>query len=287
MVQVPNIDWMGRIFIFKRGQGYASVNSMNILVCNDDGIWAPGIDVLAKSLSEIGDVTVVAPHRERSTAGHSLTLHKPLRMEEVKENRWAVSGTPADCIWLGIRQILNNKLPDLVFSGINKGPNLGYDIHYSGTVAAAREACLLGIPAVAISLVVLEESKNPHFETAGNFAIRLAREIIENSRKQNVPLNEFFPPEVFLNVNVPNLPIEQVKEVKIARMGHRVYSDQIVENVDPRGKNYYWIGGEYQGFKDVAGSDCKVIDEGMISVTPLNVNSTEPKFYESLLSWNL
>ncbi|MFC2074780.1 5'/3'-nucleotidase SurE [Bdellovibrionota bacterium] len=260
---------------------------MKILLCNDDGVYAPGINILAEHLKEVGDVVIIAPHRERSTAGHSLTLHKPLRINEIAEKKYAISGTPADCIWLGIRQVLKNELPDIVFSGINSGPNLGYDTYYSGTVAAAREACLLGVPAIAMSLAVAGEVKDAHFETPAKFAIKLVRQMVDHSKKVGVPLNDIFPPGVFLNVNSPDLPESEIKGVKVARMGHRVYSDQISEKVDPRGKKYYWLGGGYEGYKDIAGSDCKIIDESMIAVTPLKVDATEPAFYETLLSWNL
>ena len=260
---------------------------MQILVSNDDGIYAPGIKILEESLREIASVTVIAPHQERSTAGHSLTLHKPIRIDDLSEHHFAINGTPADCIWVGVRKILNGKFPDLVFSGINMGGNLGFDIHYSGTVAAAREACLLGIPAVAVSLVLLGDRKNPFFETAGGFSLKLAKKIINYAEQEKIPLSKVFPRGVFLNVNVPNLPPKEIKGVKIAKMGHRVYSDEIVEKVDPRGRPYFWIGGQYQGYKDIQGSDCKLIDEGYITVTPLQVNATDPSFYEALLQWDL
>lgn len=258
---------------------------MKILISNDDGIYSPGIAALENALKENGDTTVVAPAQERSTAGHSLTLHKPLRIEEVNEGHFAINGTPADCIWLGIRKILNGKKPDVVFSGINQGGNLGYDIHYSGTVAAAREACLLGIPAVAVSLAIFGDRKNAHYETAGRFASKLLGEMRSFVEKMKIDFNQIFPFGVFLNVNVPNLPESEIKGVKVAKMGHRIYSEGIVEKADPRGKPYFWIGGEYQGFKDIEGSDCKVIDQGYISVTPLQVNATDTNFYEIISKW--
>src|SRR3990167_3238865 len=267
--------------------GSANLALMRILISKDDGIYSPGIAVLEKSLKGSGEITVVAPAQERSTAGHSLTLHKPLRIEEVNEGHYAINGTPADCIWLGIRKILNGKKPDVVFSGINQGGNLGYDIHYSGTVAAAREACLLGIPAVAISLAIFGERKGAHYETAARFAAKLLHEMSSYAEKNKIAFGKIFPFGVFLNANIPNLPESEIKGVKVAKMGHRIYSEGIIEKVDPRGQPYYWIGGEYQGFKDIDESDCKIIDEGYISLTPLQVNSTDPNFYETLLKWDL
>lgn len=258
---------------------------MKILVSNDDGIYSPGLEALEKALKVVGETTVVAPSQERSTAGHSLTLHKPLRIEEVNEGHYAINGTPADCIWLGVRKILNGKKPDVVFSGINQGGNLGYDIHYSGTVAAAREACLLGVPAIAVSLAIIGDRKNAHYETAANFCAKLLKMMTSFVEKRGEPFNKIFPAGVFLNVNVPNLPEAQIKGVKVANMGHRIYSEAIIEKLDPRGKPYYWIGGEYQGFKDIDASDCKIVDQGYISVTPLHVNSTDNNFYKTLLEW--
>ncbi len=216
---------------------------MKILVSNDDGIESPGIHLLAERLGELGEVTIVAPHRERSTAGHSLTLHKPVRILNVGKNKFATTGTPADCIYLGVYEVLKSK-PDLIVSGINAGANLGTDVHYSGTVAAAREGALMNIPSYAVSLVELKRNAG---EERPAFRYAMAAEIALNIVKETKGIK--FPNHTLLNINVPNLAKEEIKGTKIARQGFRYYEPTVTRGMDPRGKAYYWVGGPYKGLK--------------------------------------
>ena len=229
---------------------------------NDDGIHSEGLIALAQVLEDLGEVFVVAPDREQSAASHSLTLHRPLRIHEINSHWFSINGTPSDCIILGVNGILRDRKPDLIASGINKGANLGDDIIYSGTVSAAREGTLLGIPSFAISIV----SRNDfHFETASNFAKSLSRYILENG----------LPPNTVLNVNVPNVAEKKIKSFEITRQGRRIYSDVVVEKVDPRGKKYYWIGGGEPGYDaSQGGTDFKAVNDNRISITPLSLDLT-------------
>jgi 5'-nucleotidase len=243
-----------------------------ILVTNDDGIHSLGITSLAERLSEIGSVIVVAPDRERSAAGHSLTLHSPLRAEEIRPGYHAVDGTPTDCVNLGIHGILASR-PDLVVSGINKGGNLGDDITYSGTVSAAMEATLMGVPAFAVSLE-RGPFQEENFHTAASFAIKVAEAIVKYG----------LPPDTFLNVNVPfALP----RGVRLTRQGKRRYGDVVVEKTDPRGRKYYWLGGGELGFQDLEGTDFHAVHNGFVSVTPLHLDLTNYRSFEALSGWNL
>lgn len=255
---------------------------MRILISNDDGFHAPGIHALAKAFSK-HDVTIVAPERERSTTGHSLTLHKPLRMKKVEKNVYWVSGGPADCIYLGMNVILKGKKPDFVLSGINRGANLGQDVFYSGTASAAREAANLGIPSMAVSLDLSYHSAKPekaHYDAAGKAAVEaldLAFEIFSKGKKGK-PLDHW-PDRMMLNVNVPNLPWKKIKGLQPATQGHRIYGSQIVKRTDARGRDYFWIGGTYQGFKPIKHSDCWWVDQGYVSVTPLELDTTMMSIY--------
>jgi 5'-nucleotidase len=247
-----------------------------ILVSNDDGVHSEGIVALAEALREVGEVVVVAPDRERSAVSHSLTLHRPLRVEELGPGRFAVNGTPTDCVNLAINGILGRR-PALVVSGINKGANLGDDVTYSGTVSAAMEGTLLGVPSIAVSLVGREGFR---FEPAATFSVRLARWVIERG----------LPADTLLNVNVPQAVEGQtIRGVALTRMGRRRYGDAIVEKVDPRGKKYYWIGGEELEFEDAEGTDFHAVHEHLVSVTPIHLDLTNYKSFEALkaltLSW--
>lgn len=250
---------------------------MRILIANDDGVHSPGIQALASAMESLGEVTVVAPHRERSTAGHSLTLHKPLRIEEVAPRRFATSGTPADCIYLGIREILKGK-PDLILSGINAGANLGTDIYYSGTVAAAREGALLNIPSYAFSLVDHPTglSKLPRQPLKFETAARAALAVVEMTRETP------FPKHTVLNVNVPNLDWAEIRGVTVARQGIRYYANEVLRRQDPRGRDYYWIGGWYEGFEPDEASDCEALQQGKIAVVPLSIDATHDAFHAEL-----
>ena len=246
---------------------------MKILVTNDDGIFSEGIKVLAESLSILGGVWVVAPDRERNAISHALTLHRPLRTVNLSPHYYAVNGTPADCVNIGVNLILKEK-PDLIVSGINKGGNLGDDINYSGTVAAAVEGALMGIPSFAISLSAESDFK---FKPAADFALRLARFI---SQKR-------LPPEILLNVNVPDTGGKEVGKYKITKQGKNIHNNTIEEKVDPRGVNYYWIGRKDEEFEDDDASDIKVISRKLISITPLQIDRTHYSFLEELTRWNL
>lgn len=242
-----------------------------ILVSNDDGIRSEGIQKLASALSRIGTVYVVAPDRERSAASHSLTLHRPLRVEQVGPRQYAVDGTPTDCVTLAVNGILPAK-PDLVFSGINKGGNLGEDVTYSGTVSAAMEGTLLGIPSVAISLATKDAFD---FRGAASFAARLARHIIKKG----------LPRDTLLNVNVPQ--VKTVKGHRITIQGKRFFTDVVVEKVDPRGKKYFWIGGGMQRWEGGAESDFHAVSKGYISITPVHLDMTNYSSIEELKHWKM
>ncbi|OGQ04048.1 MAG: 5'/3'-nucleotidase SurE [Deltaproteobacteria bacterium RIFCSPLOWO2_12_FULL_44_12] len=244
-----------------------------ILVSNDDGFYSEGIKVLAAHLKGLGKVITVAPDQERSAASHSLTLHRPLRVKKLKEDVYAVDGTPTDCITLGVKEILP-RTPDLIVSGINKGANLGDDVHYSGTVSAAVEGGIMGIPSIAISLMSREGG---HFETAAHFAVKLAKKVLE----------EGLPSGVILNVNVPDIPLKQVKGYQFTKQGKRNYGDIIADRIDPRGRKYYWIGGDEHGFEDILNSDCNAVLSHHISVTPIRVNLTDHEYLETIRQWKL
>lgn len=249
-------------------------SSMKILVTNDDGIYAPGIQALAEALKAVGDVAVVAPDRERSAVGHALTLHHPLRALQMGPNVFAVDGTPTDCVNLGIHDLLSFK-PDIVVSGINRGANLGDDVTYSGTVAAAMEATLMGIPAFAVSLAAEGVGKN--YDMAAEFAARLACRIHENG----------LPGDTFLNVNVPDLPRDAILPSRITSQGRRRFEGNVVGKLDPRGQKYYWIGSAELSFLDIEGTDYHAVSRGHVSVTPLHLDLTNYASFQSLLEWSL
>ncbi len=233
---------------------------MIILVSNDDGIRAAGIRALVAALEPVGEVWVVAPDREQSAAGHSLSLHRPLRVEQVGPRQFSVDGTPTDSVNLAINGIMPNR-PHLVVSGINHGANLGDDITYSGTVSAAMEGTLLGVPSIAVSLVGRE---GVDFSAAAAFAARLAESALARG----------MPRDTLLNVNVPALPAAELRGYVVTRQGKRCYGDAIVEKLDPRGKKYYWIGSDDMGFVPAEGTDFTAIESGYISVTPLHLDLT-------------
>ncbi len=239
-----------------------------ILISNDDGIHSKGLKVLSSALESLGEVYVVAPDRERSAASHSLTLHRPLRVQQISERIYAVDGTPTDCITLAVNGILHAR-PDLVVSGINRGGNLGDDITYSGTVSAAMEGTLLGIPSFAVSL--FSQGKHLNFIPASQFAVRLAGYVLTNG----------LPKDTLLNVNIPDVADgEDIKGYRITKQGKRVFGDVIVEKVDPRGKKYYWIGGGNSiHWHDEEDSDYRAVKENFVSITPIHLNLTH---YESV-----
>jgi 5'-nucleotidase len=247
---------------------------MKILVTNDDGIHAPGILSLAEALRKVGEVAVVAPDRERSAVGHALTLHHPLRALQMGPDIFAVDGTPTDCVNLGIHNLLSFK-PDIVVSGINRGANLGDDVTYSGTVAAAMEATLMGIPAFAVSLAT--QGMGTHYNSAAEFAARLACQIHEKG----------LPNDTFLNVNVPDLPLQDLLPPSITSQGRRRYEGNIVGNLDPRGQKYYWIGSAELSFLDLEGTDFYAVSRGHVSITPLHLDLTNYTSLQVLRDWGL
>ena len=243
---------------------------MRVLLSNDDGIHAQGLWALAEAFS--GDeVWVVAPDREQSASSHAISLHRPLRLVEVGPRRFAVDGTPTDAVYMGLNLVLRGRRPDVVVSGVNHGWNLGTDVLYSGTVAAAMEGALLGVSAVAISLAC----PPPHeFSHAAAFAATLARRIADDPP----------PAPTLLNVNVPPGPVQGYR---FAPLGHRTYGNAVVEKLDPRGRKYFWIGSE-AGFRDIPQSDCNtVFDDGLVAVTPLQLDLTHATMFAELRGWTL
>ncbi len=234
-----------------------------ILVTNDDGVFSEGIERLAAALAEVGDVSTVAPDQERSAAGHSLTLQHPLRAKLVGPERWSVDGTPTDCVNWGVLHLLKNDRPSLLFSGINLGLNLGDDVTYSGTVSAAFEGTILGIPSVAISQ---EIETGFSFDEAASFARRIARRLLES------PL----PAGTLVNVNVP---AGACRGVRVTRLGKRRYGEAVVEKKDPRGRPYYWIGSTIPTGELEEGTDISAIAEKWIALSPLHLDLTD---YRSL-----
>lgn len=245
---------------------------MLILLTNDDGIHSAGLQALAAHLQSFGRVVVVAPDRERSAIGHALTLHAPLRAEEIRKDHWAVSGTPTDAVSLAIGGLLKEK-PDLVISGINKGGNMGDDLTYSGTVAAAMEATLMGVPAIAISLSA-QSFKYDDFASAAKVAKQLATTVLEHG----------LPSDTFLNVNVPH---QKPLGIQLTRQGKRIYEDAVVENRDPRGRSYFWLGAGELGFQNLKGTDFHAVQHGYVSVTPLHLDLTNYAAMDRLRQWQL
>ena len=233
---------------------------MLILLSNDDGISSKGLIALKNELSGSNEVWAIAPERERTCVGHAITLHKPLRIKEHGDRVFSTNGTPADAILLGVKGLLKGK-PDLVISGINMGPNMGQDVTYSGTVAAAKEAASMEIPSIAVSL---DARKDFLFEEAA----RTVREIVERIRRNS------FPDQTFLNVNIPNLLRESIRGFMVTRLGKRIYNGKVVERTDPRGGKYYWIGGDFDGFEPIAGTDLLAVSQGYVSITPLQWDMT-------------
>ncbi|MES2637994.1 MAG: 5'/3'-nucleotidase SurE [Myxococcota bacterium] len=247
---------------------------MLILLSNDDGIEAAGLSALEAAMADLGEVWTVAPATEQSAKSHSLTMHEPLRVAQHGERRFSVSGTPADSVYIAAHHLLPRK-PDLVVSGINRGSNLSNDVMYSGTVAAAREAASFDIPSIAVSLWV--SGAAPHWDTAQ----RIARDVVMETMRQKLP------PGVLLNVNVPDLPHDQLKGVRVAPLGRRWYHPTVAVNLDPRGRKYYWIGGDHDRFDDLPESDGPLCESGFAVVTPLHLDLTAHEVLNALRAWKL
>ncbi len=260
---------------------------MRILIANDDGIHAAGIHKLLENLTKEHEVYVIAPDRERSAAGHSLTLHTPLRVQEVPlpynvAKAWAISGTPGDCVKIGLNAILECR-PDLIISGINHGPNLGADVLYSGTVSAAMEGAVLGLPSIAVSLASGGDVDRKDFKYASDFISRFIPKIKEIK----------FPKKTILNINIPSVDEEDIAGVAITKLGTRMYTDAYEKRVDPRGKVYYWLAGEIITSEQDPGTDIMAIRDNKISITPVTFEMThedivpelENAFCEGVCDW--
>jgi 5'-nucleotidase len=246
-----------------------------ILVSNDDGVTAPGITALAEALADVAEVVVVAPDRERSATSHSISLDRPLRADELRPGVFQIDGTPVDCVYLALLHLVPRR-PDLCISGINNGYNLGSDVFYSGTVAAALEAALRGVPAIAVSL---ERKRPPDFARAASFARALAGEALRRGQA-----GEGIPPGALLNVN---LPAGVVDGYQVTRLGRRVYRDQVVVREDLRGRQYYWIGGPEEEGTDAPGSDCAAVQTRLASITPLALDLTHSSLVTEMARWNI
>lgn len=248
---------------------------MKILVCNDDGIFADGILQLASSLSCLGEVVVVAPDSERSATGHAITIHHPIRVKKVElpglsVKAFSVSGTPADCVKIGVDVLTDGKV-DLIFSGINRGPNLGTDVFYSGTVSAAIEGCILGYQSAAISNYNYDSID---FSIAGDVALDIAQKMLKHT----------MPPGTLLNINIPDAPKEDILGIKVTRLGVRRYVANYVEREDPRGIPYYWLAGEAVD-DDEQDTDIAAVIQKYISVTPIHYDLTKYALMDNVDGW--
>jgi len=251
----------------------------HILVTNDDGVLAPGLLALVQRIRKIATVSVLAPDRNWSGGGHVKTLDRGLRVREVRladgTPAWASDGAPSDCVALAALGFVRKPI-DLVVSGINMGANLGHDVTYSGTVTAAMEAVIAGIPGIAVSLDVTEgHTSDIDFSLAAQAACRVASEVLENGLK----------PGIFLNVNVPDLSVEHIHGFRLTRLGLRVYHSRLDERIDPRGRPYYWIGGDAPTGVPERGTDVGALADGFISVTPLHLDLTAYQAFSDLSTW--
>lgn len=244
---------------------------MRILLSNDDGYLAPGLATLAEALSGLGEIIVVAPEQNRSGASNSLTLDRPMFMKTAANGFHYVNGTPTDCVHLAVSGLLSFT-PDIIVSGINLGANMGDDTLYSGTVAAATEGYLFGIPAIAISLTSFE---GKHFKTAG----KVARDLVERYIRQ--PINE----PVLLNVNVPDIPLEELQGIELTRLGRRHKAEPLVQSVSPRNEAVYWIGAAGAAADAGPGTDFNAIERGFVSITPLQIDLTHNAQMPALAQW--
>ncbi|EHH0749326.1 TPA: 5'/3'-nucleotidase SurE [Vibrio vulnificus] len=243
---------------------------LRILLSNDDGVFAEGIRTLASELRTLAEVIIVAPDRNRSGASNSLTLEQPLRVNCVEENVYSVQGTPTDCVHFALNELLKNDLPDLVLSGINHGANLGDDVLYSGTVAAAMEGHFLGVQSIAFSLV-----GKTHFKTAAT----IAKRIVEQHLAKPIPTNRL------LNINIPDLPLEQLKEIRVTRLGARHHAENMIKQLDPRGHEIYWLGPPGKEQDAGEGTDFHTIEQGYVSITPLQVDLTAHESLRAMDTW--
>lgn len=245
-----------------------------ILCTNDDGIHAPGLGVLTEAARRLGSVVVVAPDREQSATSHSLTVHRPLRVTRKDGQTHIVDGTPTDCVLIAVNSLLETR-PDFVFSGVNHGPNMGEDVLYSGTVAAAMEGTILGIPSVAVSM---SSRSSEHLDGFVDLLTRLLRGLVERTD---------FPDETFFNINLPDIPAEQIRGARITTLGRRVYSDSLTRREDPSGREYFWIGGGVSSWSGRDDSDFRAVRAGYASVTPLHLDLTNYRLIREVQGWPL
>lgn len=244
---------------------------MRILISNDDGYQAPGIRCLAEHLRPAGEITVVAPDRNRSGASNSLTLDNPIRATHMPDGFISVDGTPTDCVHLAITGLLNDE-PDIVVSGINAGANLGDDVLYSGTVAAAMEGRFLGLPAIALSMVAFQPR---HYDTAGRVAVML----VERLQQERLPAN------TILNVNVPDVPWDEIAGIRVTRLGHRHKSEPVIPMEDPRGRMIYWVGPAGSEQDAGKGTDFHAVNNNYVSITPIQVDLTRHDALDTVRDW--
>ncbi len=250
---------------------------LSILISNDDGIDAPGIEMLVRQMRHVGEVTVVAPHQQQSAVGHAITMNRPLRVREYHKNGaffgYAVEGTPADCVKLAVRALLKRK-PDILLSGVNHGSNTAISVIYSGTVSAATEGTILGIPSIAVSLTTY---KPADFTFAARFARRLARTVVKRG----------LPEGTLLNVNVPPLPPDRIKGVRVTRQGRAIWNDTFDVRRDPANKEYFWLTGGLQNVDQDLDYDEAAVRGGYVSVTPIQYDLTNEEMVERMRSWKL
>ncbi len=244
---------------------------MKLLLANDDGVMAPGIRALYTELKQVFDPTVVAPLEERSTTGHSLSLDRPLRIERLEENIYGCSGFPGDCTLMGLHLMKDNR-PRVVVSGINRGANLGQDLYYSGTIAAAREATFHKVPAIAVSLVFNSAMDVHRYHTAA----KVIRMCLEEK------IHEVIPELTLININVPNVELSEIKGFKLSEIGFRRYSEEIHSRIDMRQRDYFWIAGLYEGFAENPESDCQAVHDGYVAITPHALVDRTSKDYSGL-----
>ena len=246
---------------------------MRILLTNDDGVASPALPQLKRVLSPFGRVVIIAPDRNQSATSQSLTLHRPLRIHDLGDDTYSVDGTPADCVLVAFHGQLGDK-PDFVVSGVNHGPNMGEDVFYSGTVAAAIEGVLQGVPGVAASLVTRQRTD---FRESADIVGNIVRQVFERGLMRRL----------LLNINIPFRPRADIRGVRVTRLGTRSYEDTLVRKVDPRGRDYFWIGGEDPVWRPDEGTDFHSVDAGFVSVTPLQLELTDHALQADMVSWGL
>jgi len=247
---------------------------MKILCTNDDGYMAEGLRVLAEAARTLGTVDVVAPDREQSATSHSLTIHRPIRARQASDGTYVVDGTPTDCVIMAVNELLESN-PDFCLSGVNHGSNMGEDVLYSGTVAAAMEATVIGVPSVALSYT------GDDYETLDRWEPLLERLLSQ------ILGQEGFPPHTLLNVNLPPVAPEEVRGVRITSLGRRRYADSITRILDPRGREHFWIGGGISAWNGGQEADFRAVKDGFISVTPLHLDLTSYELMEEIRGWDL